>query len=233
MKTIRVAALARVSTNKAGQDASPEHQLDDVRSYFARRDGFQITMERVDRVSGSKDERRRPGLADVLQAARAGKVDVIAATRIDRLFRSLDKWLAVSAEMQSLGVSIVYVQLPDLNPLTPTGKMLGVLLAALAEFQRDLWGEQAAAGKKRAEDAGKHCARPREEVPEHALEIVHAAVEAGEAFSWREMSERLAAAHYLQPGRVIKSTGRVREARPWNPGTLWAAYKRWRGLPGR
>lgn len=230
-RKFRVALYARVSTNKGSQDESPEGQFDDLRSYFSRRDGYEIVLQESDRVSGARGERDRPGLAKILDAARMGKIDLIGVTRIDRLFRSLPKWVDTSRELEELGVGIVYSDHPELDPTTPMGKLMSYVLAALAEFFRDVYGNKAIEGKARAAAQGKHCARPREIVPLEALRMVHSWVLTGLPVSWREMSERLERSGYLQPGRVIKTTGRMRQARAWNPGTLWKAYEAYRNTP--
>ncbi len=230
-KKYRVGLYARASTVKGSQDESPQGQFDDLRSYFARREGCEVVMEEHDRVSGAKGERDRPGLARLMTAARAGKVDLIGVTRIDRLFRSLPKWVDASRELEAIGVGIVYSDHPELDPTTPMGRLMTYVLAALAEFFRDLYGSKAVERKAKAAAAGKHCARPREVVPLEALRLVHSWVIAGASMSWRQMSQRLQRSGFVQPGRTIKTTGQVREPRCWNPGHLWRAYKAYRTTP--
>ncbi len=232
-KPLRVALYARASTIKGSQDESPTGQFDDLHSYVARRDGFQVVMEKHDRVSGSKGETQRPGLAEIMTAARAGKIDLIAVTRLDRLFRSVERWVTTARELEDIGVRIIFTDHPELDPTTAMGKLMTHVLAALAQFYRDEYGNKAVERKAAAQAKGKHCARPREIVPEEALLLIHQWVMAvgmpgqPNAMSWRQMSDRLARSKFLQPGRVIKTTGRMREPRPWPPGSLWRAYRAW------
>lgn len=231
-KKLRVGLYARVSTTKASQDESPQGQFDHLKSYFVRRDDCAVVMEEFDRVSGAKGERHRPGLRKILNAARSGQLDLIAVTRSDRLFRSLVGYVTTTHEMDALQVGIFMLDHPELDPTTPHGRFIRGMNALLAELNRDVYGNAAQEGKARAMAAGKHCARPREVVPDDALRLVHSWVGAvgrgdADALSWRQMSERLARAHYLQPGRVIKTTGKVRAPRPWPPGSLWNAYQAW------
>lgn len=232
-KKLKVGLYARVSTIKESQDESPDGQFDDLRSYFARRQDCEIVMEKHDRVSGAKGERDRKGLAEIMAAARAGKLDLIGVTRTDRLFRSIEKWITTSRELQEIGVGIVYTDHPELDPSSSSGWLMTHVFALVSEFFRREYGRKALERKAAAEARGKHCARPREVVQEEALRLIHtwvmAAGTAGEkdALSWRQMSDRLARSHFLQPARVIKTTGRMREARPWPPGSLWGAYRAW------
>jgi len=209
-----------------------EGQLDDLHSYFARREDCEVVMVESDRVSGSKGERDRPGLARIMKAAREGKLDIIGIRRLDRLFRSLPHWISTQQELAGIGVSILMTDHPELDPTSgPMARFMVSFMAALAELQRDLYGNAAKEGKARAAAAGKHCARPREAVPVEALRLVHSWVLAGAAMSWRQMSQRLQRSGFVQPGRVIKTTGRVREPRCWNPGQLWRDYKSYRVTP--
>lgn len=234
MKKQRVALYARVSTTKGSQDESPEHQLDDLRSYFARRDGFEIVMEKTDRAGGSKDERKRPGLAEVMQAARKGRVDVVACKRIDRLFRSLKLWIDTTLELEAMGVAIVYSDYPQLDPTTPMGRLFSQMLAMIAEFFRNQYGQAAIEGKARAEAAGKHCARPLETIPDAVLVMIDTWFD-DRAMSWGQVSKALALRNIRQPGRLIKTTGAFRETRPWPKASIHRAYMAWleRGAPGR
>jgi DNA invertase Pin-like site-specific DNA recombinase len=232
-KRLRVAIYARVSTTKASQDESPQGQFDHLRSYFVRRDDCEVVAEEFDRVSGAKGERHRPGLRKLLDLARSGRIDLLAVVRSDRLFRSLTGYVNTTQELDAIGVGIFMLDHPELDPTTPHGKFIRGLNALLAELNRDTYGNAAQEGKARAEAAGKHCARPREVVPDEALALVHSWVMASGgpdgdgALSWRAMSQRLARSKMLQPGRVIKTTGRMREARPWPPGSLWRGYMAW------
>jgi DNA invertase Pin-like site-specific DNA recombinase len=211
--------LARVSTVKASQDASPEGQLAALRNY-CQRQGWQIYEEGTERVSGAKGEASRPVLAAAMQAARAGKIGTIAVTRIDRLGRSLTNLLDTAGELRRLGVELTILDL-GLDTSTPTGRLVFAVLAALAEFQRDLYGAAALAGQARARAAGKVCHRPPEPVPAHTVAAALAQRAATPGISWRQLSDLLARhPEDRQPGRVIKSTGVLRPARPWSPATL-------------
>ena len=214
--------LARVSTLKKSQDASPENQIATLRAYCERQ-RWPIYQEGTERVSGAKGEASRPVLADVMRAARKGEIGAVVVTRLDRLGRSLENLLDVSGELRRLGVELVSLDL-GLDTTTPSGRMMFNMLATLAQFQRDVYGEAAVAGKARAQAAGKICHRPTEPVPEHVVRDAIAQRTATPGISWRQLSEILARYEEgRQPGRVIKSTGRYRASRPWPPGTLQRA----------
>ena len=219
----RIWNLARVSTLKRSQDASPERQLAALREK-AERTGCVVVGESIERASGGKGESQRPELARVLAAARAGRIDAIGVTRLDRLCRSLETLLAVSTELERLGVDLVVLDF-DIDTRTPTGKAMFRMLGVMGELMRDLYAEAAQEGKARALARGIHCARPREILQDDAYPLIKAWRKADR--NWQQISRYLASRGIRQPARVIKSTGQLRAERNWPPSTLARAYAEW------
>lgn len=155
----RVALYARVSTVGHGQDVGL--QLDELRQVAAQR-GW-ATVEYVDAgVSGSKTS--RPGLDRMMADAQAGKLDLVAVWKLDRLGRSLQHVLGVLDQLTSQGVGFVSLRDAGLDTTTPAGRLFTSMIAAFSEFERGLIQERVVAGVRRAQAAGKHCGRPRKEV---------------------------------------------------------------------
>ena len=96
----RAALYARVST----REQEPENQLAPLRAFTTAR-GWKVS-EYVDHgVSGARE--RRPGLDALLSAVRRRQVDVVICVRLDRLARSVHHLLALSKELDALGVDLV------------------------------------------------------------------------------------------------------------------------------
>jgi DNA invertase Pin-like site-specific DNA recombinase len=149
----RVALYARVSTS----EQSPENQLGVLRSFAEARDWQAV--EYVDHgVSGAKE--RRGGLDRLLAAVRARKVDIVACTKLDRLARSTRHLVTLAAELQALGVDLVVLD-QAIDTTTPSGRLLFHVLAAIAEFERDLIRDRVIAGIRRAKAQGRRLGRPR------------------------------------------------------------------------
>ena len=149
----RAALYARVST----QDQTPDMQLDALRA-FAEARGW-VAHEFVDHgVSGAKE--RRPALDGLLAAARTRKVDVVVCTKLDRLARSTHHLVTLAKELESLGVDLVVLD-QAIDTTTPAGRLLFHVLAAIAEFERDLIRDRVIAGLRRAKAHGKRLGRPR------------------------------------------------------------------------
>jgi putative DNA-invertase from lambdoid prophage Rac len=151
---MRAALYGRVST----ADQHPENQLAELRQYAAAR-GWTVTREYVDEgISGAKD--RRPALDELLRDARRRKFDVIAVARLDRLGRSLKHLVVLLDELAALGVAFVSIN-EAIDATTPGGKLQMHLLAAMAEYERELIRERVRSGLARVRAQGKRLGRPR------------------------------------------------------------------------
>jgi DNA invertase Pin-like site-specific DNA recombinase len=151
--TCRAAIYVRVSTT----DQHPEAQLHPLREYAEAR-GFDVVDEYIDHgVSGAKDS--RPALDRMMTAARRRDLDVIVTVKLDRIARSVQHLVGVASEFEALGVDLV-VRDQSIDTSTPTGKLTFHVLAALAEFERDLIRERTQAGLDLARKRGKRFGRP-------------------------------------------------------------------------
>lgn len=157
-RTQRVALYARVSTLN-GQDVGL--QLGELRQVAGQR-GWDVVAEFCDEgVSGAKTD--RPELDRMLEQARAGRFDLVAIWKLDRLARSVVHLLHVADSLNAWGVGLVSVRDAHVDTTTPAGRFTLQILGAVAELERSLIRERVIAGVRRAQAAGKHCGRPRVE----------------------------------------------------------------------
>src|SRR5437867_1934126 len=160
----RAALYARVST----AEQSPESQLHDLRRHADARNW--VIEQFVDHgVSGTKS--RRPGLDDLMKAARAREIDIVAVTKLDRLARSTHHLVTFGCELAALGVDLVVLD-QQIDTTTPSGRLLFHLLAAFAEFERDLIRERVKAGLERAKAMGIRLGRPAARISEARLRML-------------------------------------------------------------
>ena len=152
----KVALYARVSTKNNGQD--PETQLLALRDYAKARK-LEVFAEYVDiGISGAKDS--RPALNQLMADARKRRFDAVLVARFDRFARSTRHLVLALEEFNALGVDFISLS-ESVDTSTPMGKMVYVVIAAVAELERSLIRERVVMGLQRAKAQGKRLGRPR------------------------------------------------------------------------
>jgi putative DNA-invertase from lambdoid prophage Rac len=147
----RVFAYCRVST----ADQTTTNQVEEI-----RRAGFQVEDQRVvmETVSGSVAARERAGFAKLLDRMESG--DVLIVTKLDRLGRNAMDVRSVVEELSARGIRVHCLALGGVDLTSAAGRMTMQVIAAVAEFERDLLLERTQAGLLRAKAEGKRLGRP-------------------------------------------------------------------------
>ncbi len=101
-------------------------------------------------VSGAKAS--RPELGRCLEYLRPG--DVLVVTKLDRLGRSVANLIELVQKLGEMKVDLVVTQ-QGLDTTTPAGKLMFHVLAAVAEFERDLIVERTMDGLAAARAQGR------------------------------------------------------------------------------
>jgi DNA invertase Pin-like site-specific DNA recombinase len=153
---LRVALSARVSTRDKSQD--PELQLVPMREYAARL-GWAVVAEYVD-YARAADFTGRKRWRELLADTRHRRIDLVAVWKLDRAWRSTIECLNTLREWEARGVGFVCVSQPELDTTTPIGRLLMTVLAAVAEFERDLTRERVLEGLENARRKGSRLGRP-------------------------------------------------------------------------
>ncbi len=152
-KTKRVIIYARVST----KEQTVENQLRDLRSFCSHR-GWKVLAEHLDEgISGSVE--KRAGLSAAMELCRKGKADVLLVWRFDRFARSVSHLVRSLEELRGLGVDFVSYN-ENVDTSTPQGRMFFSIVAAIAEFERELIRERIFSGLRRAQADGVRLGRP-------------------------------------------------------------------------
>lgn len=135
----RAAIYCRVSTG----DQSCDRQERDLRA-FAERGGYEIMGVFKETASGSKDQRAQRG--KVVALARDRHIQVVLVTELTRWGRSTTDLLHSLRELEACGVSVIAQTGLQFDLSSPQGKLFASLMAALAEFERDLLRERVKSG---------------------------------------------------------------------------------------
>jgi DNA invertase Pin-like site-specific DNA recombinase len=110
-----------------------------------------------EKVSGTRAD--RPQLAKLM--AQLKPDDVVVVTKLDRLGRSTRELLELIERIGKAGAAFRSLGDPLWDTSSSQGRLLSTLLAAIAEFERDLIRERIGDGRKRALANGVKFGRKR------------------------------------------------------------------------
>jgi len=169
----RVFAYLRVST----ADQTTENQIQEIAAA-----GFAVEPRRVvaETISGSVAASERQGFCRLLD--KMEPEDVLVVTKLDRLGRNAMDVRATVEGLQGLGVRVHCLALGGMDLTSAAGKMTMAVIAAMAEFERDLLIERTRAGLARAKAEGKLMGRPSALSAKQQQEV-RARLEAGESLA--------------------------------------------------
>lgn len=158
----RTFVYARVSTI----DQTTQNQIAEIKAA-----GFEVEKRRVveETISGGVQASQRPGFAKLLDRMEAG--DTLVVTKLDRLGRNAINVRQTVDQLAEREVRVVCLALGGVDLTSPAGKMTMQVIAAVAEFERDLLRERTAAGIERARAEGKQPGRPSRLTDEQRAEI--------------------------------------------------------------
>ena len=166
----RVFAYARVSTVE--QLTENQRQQIAMAGYTIRPKFF---IE--EQISGSVPASQRPGFQRLLERMDEG--DTLVVTKLDRIGRdSIDVQQTVERFLGE-GIRLIVLQLGNLDLTSSAGSLMVKMLAAVADFERDLIIERTQAGQARARAAGTHMGRPSKTNPAQRTSIRHALAQEG------------------------------------------------------
>lgn len=181
MRRKRVILYARVSTL---DKQHPEAQIEQLRAWAADRE-LEVVAEITDKMSGGRAD--RPGLNRAREIMKFRRADMLAATAIDRLGRSLIDLLELREDMKRWRCELVVLR-EAIDTSTPTGLYAFQVLGAGAQLQRANTNEGVRLGVRRAMAAGRRVGRARI-VP---LSVVYrAAVLRAEGLTWGQVRTRI------------------------------------------
>lgn len=112
----------------------------------------------TDKLSGTSTREQRPGLAALLDYARAG--DAIVVVGIDRLGRNAAEVMTTIRELGERGIVLRSLR-EGIDTSNATGRMVAGVLASLAELELELGRERRSAAREARRSRGQSIGRPR------------------------------------------------------------------------
>jgi DNA invertase Pin-like site-specific DNA recombinase len=147
----KAALYFRVSTS----EQTPDAQIYELRDYISSRE-WVVVGEFVDVASGAV--RSRPELDRLMAEMKRGRIDIVVCWAFDRLARSVRHLCEIAEELEARNVDLVSFQ-QALDTSTPSGRFTFHILAAVAEFERDMIRERVRAGMAAAKAKGRRLGR--------------------------------------------------------------------------
>lgn len=130
-KITRVAAYARVSSDKDAAFHSLEAQTEYYEDYVAAHQDWELVGLYSDNgISGTIIN--RPEFQRMLEDCRAGKIDLVITKSVTRFARNTVILLETVRELKKLGIDC-YFEKEDMHSISPDGELLLTLLAMYAE----------------------------------------------------------------------------------------------------
>jgi len=146
--SVNIGVYIRSSTTRQ----STASQRIEVMEYCSRRGWDKFKLYK-DKCSGGKAT--RPGLDQMLQDIRRGRLKTVVVWKLDRLGRSLTQMALILEEMNNHGVALIVTsQGIDTSNTNPAGKLQLNVLMAVAEFERGIIRERVEGGKAERRKAG-------------------------------------------------------------------------------
>ena len=150
----------------------------------------------------------RPAIATALDLLGKGQASVLVVSKLDRLSRSLLDFATLMDRAKREGWELVVLDLA-IDTTVPSGQLMANVMAAFAEYERQLIGARTSAALQQLKAQGKRLGRPRTLSDAVTARIVAA----------RAAGETLAAiANDLNEDGVPTARGGVR----WYPSTVKA-----------
>lgn len=108
---------------------------------------------------GISAAKHRPAWERLFIDVLADGVTHVVALKLDRVGRNAKQLLDAYDALERKGVALVFIE-DSIDTSTPAGRLMRTVLAAVAEFERDLASERTKAGLAEAVAQGKQLGRP-------------------------------------------------------------------------
>ncbi|MDY0236772.1 MAG: recombinase family protein [Gudongella sp.] len=181
---MRVALYVRVSTRSQVTDNQQLRLMEIVRSR-----GYYLHDVYCDIASGA--DQRRPELDRMLQDAKRHLFDKIIAVKIDRLARSIINLYETVRLLDEYRVQLEIIDQP-IDTSTSSGMLITNVLAAVAEFERELISDRTRDGQNRARREGKTIGRPARTLSQYQVDKIKQLLGENPEMSQRELAEHFA-----------------------------------------
>lgn len=152
----KVAAYARVSTDRDEQLTSYEAQVDYYTSYIKSREDWEFVGIYTDEGITGTNTKHREGFKRMVKDALDGKIDLIIAKSLSRFSRNTVDSLTTIRKLKASGVEC-YFEKESVWTFDSKGELLTTILSSLAQEESRSISENVKWGKRKSFADGKVC----------------------------------------------------------------------------
>ena len=159
------AIYLRVSSEKQ----SSEMQLHAISLFLASKQIKEYVTYQDEGISGN--DPNRPGLKNLLNDVKLGRIETLVIYKLDRLFRGLSHLIDTLELFSAHGTKLVSVT-EGIDFTTPMGMLTAQILGAFGQFERSMIIERTRSGLESAKSKGIKLGRPSKYGPEFDEKII-------------------------------------------------------------
>lgn len=142
MTVLRAALYPRVSTEEqAKYGYSVRAQIEDLLEYCEKNNIKVVDVYNDEGQSGGKPAFKRPAMTRLLKDVKAGKIDIVLFTKLDRWFRNVKEYYKVQDILDEHGVTWQAIQ-EDYEVVTSAGRFKVNIMLSVAQQERERGAER-------------------------------------------------------------------------------------------
>lgn len=139
----RTAIYIRVSTDEQAKEGdSIPAQREALRKYIDEHEELALADEYVDEGISGRKFQQRDELQRLLDDVRAGKIDLIAFTKLDRWFRSVRHYSSTQDLLDKYHVDWIAIWEPMFGTATPSGRLVVNQMMSIAQYEAENTGSR-------------------------------------------------------------------------------------------
>lgn len=150
---LRVAAYARVSTDKDDQANSLESQKSYFADYITNHEGWELYRVYYDEGISGTQTKNRDGFNQMIQDAEQGEMDLILTKEVSRFARNTVDLLSYTRRLKDAGVGVIFT-LDNHNTLDADGELRLSIMASMAQEESRRTSERVKWGQRRRMEQG-------------------------------------------------------------------------------
>lgn len=150
---LRVAAYARVSTDKDDQTNSLENQKTYFKNYILDHEDWQLAEVYYDEGISGTQTKKRQGFRHMIEDAENKEIDLIVTKEVSRFARNTVDTLSYTRKLKDFGVGVIFT-LDNIDTRDSDGEFRLTIMASIAQEESRKISERVKWGQKRQMEKG-------------------------------------------------------------------------------